>query len=98
MNRRGQIVLRTSAEENLGVKPGDVLVVGHTHGGRIVLEKRCSPRRGTPRKKSYLTPSPLSPTTLERIYSRPDPDWDKVEAEAVALSRRALAGRRLNEL
>jgi len=96
VNQRGQIVLRTTAQEKVRVKTGDVLVVVHDQSGRIVLQKRPSARPGS--KKSYLTPPALSSATLDRIYTHPTPDWEKVEAEAVAISRRALAGETLEDL
>jgi len=98
VNRRGQIVLRTTAPEKLNVKPGDVLVVIHDQTGRIILQKRRAAGSQARGGKSYLTPPPLPPAALERIYARSDPAWDKVEAEATALSRSALAGKALEEL
>ncbi|MBI2927007.1 MAG: AbrB/MazE/SpoVT family DNA-binding domain-containing protein [Verrucomicrobia bacterium] len=98
VNRRGQIVLRTTVQEKVNVKSGDVLVVLHDQAGRIVLQKRRAALTQARGGKSYLTPPPLPPAALERIYARPDREWDKIEAEATALSRRALTGKALEEL
>ena len=89
-NRQGHIILQTTDSDRLNVKPGDVLVVVDDHAGRIVLQKRL--------RKSYLTPRPLSSATINKLYAQTDTAWDKVEAESVALGRRALTGRRVEEL
>jgi len=96
INRRGQIVLRRSAGEKVTVKAGDVLVVIRDQDGRIILEKRAT--AGTDKRRSYLNPPPLPRRVLTRVYQQTDRQWNKVEGEAVALSQRALAGRRLEEL
>ncbi len=94
INQLGQIVLRTGAGEDPLVKSGDVLLVIHDRGGRIVLQKRRQARG----KKSYLTPQPLSAATRARLYTRSQQDWESVEEEAVTLGRQALAGKRLENL
>ena len=99
VNRQGQVVLRTTAQEKLDIRAGDLLVVVVRDArGRIVLQKRPSTRARDRHNKSYLNPRPIRPAVLERIYSRPSAGWDKVEAEAVAISRRTLIGTRLEEL
>jgi len=98
VNQRGHIVLRKSAREKWDFRRGDLLVVVSDEAGRIVLQKRHAPQPHRRHHRSYLTPPPLTSAALKRIYARPDPDWDTVEAEAVAVGRRALAGRRLEEL
>ena len=98
INHDGQIVLQKKVHEKLDVRAGDVLVVVLERRGRIVLRKKRLPRRAGRRSVHYLTPPPLSPRVLKRIYARPDLKWDKVEAEAVTQGRRVLAGRRLEEL
>lgn len=96
VNSRGQIVLSASAMDTLKIKPGDVLVVVHDKSGRLVLQRRRASRRNG--RRSYLTPRPLSPAARGRLYTAGDAEWDKVEAEAAARSRRALAGKRLEDL
>ena len=98
VNRRGEIVLRTSARDKLAVKAGDVLVAVRDLRGRIVLQKR-QPRRSASRNdRSYLNPAPLPPWVLRQIYRRTDSAWEKVEAESTSLSSRALSGKPLEEL
>ena len=98
-NHRGQVELRATAHGSLDLRPGDTLVVvGHDRHGHILLQKRPVSPKKTSRHKSYLNPRPLPAGVLERIYGRLAPAWDKVEAEAVAVGRRRLAGKRLEEL
>ena len=96
---KGYIVLRTSAREKVSVKPGDVLVASGGKG-RIVLRKQRKGWRDSRKRvrTNYLTPPPLSPRVLERVYAESNPEWDKVEAEAVALSERSLKGKRIEQL
>ena len=47
---------------------------------------------------AYLNPRPLPTAVLERVFGQSAPGWDKVEAEAVALARRALVGTQPEEL
>ena len=89
-------MLRTSAKEKLAVKSGDVLVVVHDQAGRIVLQIRRAARRNGVR--SYLTPRALSAAARSRLYAERHVEWDKVEAEAAALGRSALGGRKLEDL
>lgn len=98
VNRRGQIVLRVNAGKNLAVKSGDVFVVVREQAGRIVLQKRRSARHNGRTGRSYLSPPPLSAATRAGLYTRPNPEGDKVEAEATARSKRSLAGKRLEDL
>ena len=98
MNRQGQLVLHPSAHEKFDLQSGDALVVvEHDADGRIVLQKRRTEGKKT-RGKSYLSPRPVPASVLERIYQRADPEWDRIEAEAVAVGRRALTGRLLKDL
>jgi bifunctional DNA-binding transcriptional regulator/antitoxin component of YhaV-PrlF toxin-antitoxin module len=98
MNRRGQLVLQTAAHEKLDLRSGDALVVVvHDADGRIVLQKRTAATKKT-RSKTYLNPRPLPASVLEGIYQHSDPEWDKIEAEAVAAGRRALTGNLLKDL
>jgi bifunctional DNA-binding transcriptional regulator/antitoxin component of YhaV-PrlF toxin-antitoxin module len=95
---KGHIVLRTNSREKLSVKPGDVLVASGEIG-RIVLRKRRNDGRHSQRSsRNYLTPPPLSAKIRQRLYAQADPAWDKVEAEAVALGRRSLKGKRVDQL
>lgn len=99
VNRHGQVVLQMAAREKLNIRTGDTLVViVHDPKGRIVLEKRSIRRAKGNNSKGYLNPRPLPSAVLQRIYMQPTDDWDKVEAEAVAISRRTLAGARPEEL
>ena len=58
---------------------------------------RPAPRRKKGRQ-DYLTPPPLSSAVRAKLYAAPDAEWDGVEAEAAARGRRALAGKRLEDL
>ena len=99
MNRRGQLVLHTTAHEKLNLRSGDALVVVvRDADGRIVLQKRPTAGTKKTRDKAYLNPRPLSASVLERIYQRADPEWDRIEAEAVAVGHRALKGNLLRDL
>ena len=94
MNSRGEIVLPTKAAQKLGFKPGDLLVVIHEPSGRVVLQKQIPRRRG----RTYLNPPPLPGAVRARLYAKPETAHDPLEAEAVALGHRALAGRKLEDL
>ncbi len=99
MNHRGQLVLRMTAHEKLNLRSGDALVVVvHDEDGRIVLQKRPTAGAKKTRGKAYLNPRPLSASVLERMYQRTDPEWDKIEAEAVAVGHRALKGNLMRDL
>lgn len=65
-----------------------------------LLGSPSGPRAPRRRKgqKDYLTPPPLSPAARAKLYAAPDAEWDRVEAEAAARGRRALAGKRLEDL
>jgi hypothetical protein len=95
-NRNGDLVLRPQANEKLTIKSGDHYVVRTTPKGRVVLRpaRVSKPASG---RKAYLTPRPLSRAALARLYSEPDPSWDKIEAEAVSQSKTCLAGKRLHQ-
>ena len=94
LNKQGEIVLQSKAVKKLGFKNGDLFVLSHDPLGRVILQKRAAKRRA----KEYLTPPPLPASTRARLYARPDPLQDKLEAEAILISRRALAGRKLEDL
>ena len=94
LNKQGEIILHTRAVEKLGLKNGDLFVLAHDSLGRLVLQKRTPKRR----MKSYLNPAPLPSATRARLYTKPDAAQERLEAEAVAAGRRALAGRKLDEL
>ena len=99
MNRRGQLVLHTAAHEKLDLKSGDALVVViHDADDRIVLQKRRTAATQKTRGKAYLNPRPLPAAVLKEIYQHVDPEWDKIEGEAVAAGRRALTGNLLKDL
>ncbi len=99
MNHRGQLVLQTAAHEKLDLRSGDALVVVvHDADGRIVLQKLRTAATKKTRSKAYLNPRPLPASVLEEIYQHVDPEWDKIEAEAVAAGRRALTGNLLKDL
>ena len=94
LNKQGEIVLPTKAVKKLGYKNGDWFVLAVDSLGRPVLQKRAPKRRA----KDYLNPLPLPAATRARLYARPDPLQDKLEAAAILTSRRALAGRKLEDL
>ena len=94
VNKRGEIVLPNKATQKLGFKTGDLLVVVHDAIGRVVLQKRSVRGRG----RSYLNPPPLPVAVRARLYAASDAANDKLEAEAAAASRRALAGHKLEDL
>ena len=80
------------------MKSGDRFIVTKSEKRRIVLRPAsASPKPGSSRK-SYLTPRALSRTTLLRVYSSPNSNWDKIESEAASRSRKALKGKRLEDL
>ena len=94
MNSRNEIVLPTKAAQKLGFKTGDLLVVIHEPSGRVVLQKQVLRRRS----RIYLNPPALSAAVRARLYAKPEAAHDPLEAEAVTLSRRALAGHKLDDL
>src|SRR4051812_16817674 len=95
VNRKGQIVLNSEPGDHTPLKPGDILVVARDRKGSMILKKRNAPPRLA---KAYLNPPVLPGSVLERLYQIDDPAWGRVEAEAVAMSRKSLTGRSLAEL
>src|SRR5262249_21150579 len=58
------------------------------HAGRLKREE------GNCLERLLRIMRPIPSAILERIYRQPADDWDKVEAEATAIDRRALASAR----
>ncbi len=99
MNRRGQLVLHTTAQEKLNLRSGDAfVVVVHDEDGRIVLQRKPAAGTNKTRGKDYLNPPPLPVPVLERMYRSSEPEWDKNEAEAATVGQRALKGNLLRDL
>jgi hypothetical protein len=98
VNSQGELVLQLSDQDKLQLQSGDVLIARRSKSGDLVL-KRSRPKRSTVKvKQNYLTPGPLAPSVLKRLYSKKNQPWEKLEEEAVLSSRTALKGHQLNEL
>jgi hypothetical protein len=98
LKRNGDLLVRQKAGEKIGLRAGDQYVVRKSGKRGVVLRRAGAQGTQVPKRRAYLTPKPISRATLERVYSRSDPDWDRVEREAVSASKRILTGMRLEEL